>query len=123
MLCKIVANQLSAGNVHISALDIGSRQLEFTWNLVAPDCPAIHYNISASNCGSCPTTTNHNTVTCTGVPTSGNKCKFMVQPVACGHASGNFNYSVYSITIDSTKISTSDHPNKGIVVFFNTLTK
>ena len=33
-----------------------------------PDCPAIHYNILASNCGSCPTTTNLTTVTCTNAP-------------------------------------------------------
>ena len=58
--------------------------IKFTWNPVDPNCPAIHYNILASNCGSCPTTTNHTTVTCTDVPTNSSVCKFSVQTVACG---------------------------------------
>ena len=70
----------------ISEADIMSGQLSdksilnFTGRPVASDCPAIHYNINASNCGSCPTTTNHTTVTCTDVPTNG-MCTFAVQTV------------------------------------------
>ena len=82
----------SPGNVHISNIDTGLRQLTFSWSPVGPDCPAIHYNILASNCGSCPTTTNHTNVTCTEVPTDDhvNKCKLAIQTVVCGNITGNF---------------------------------
>ena len=60
------------------------------WSPVASDCPAIHYNILASNCGSCPTTTNHTPVTCTDVPTNGSMCTFAVQTVVCGTIAGNW---------------------------------
>ena len=43
----------------------------------------ISYNILASNCGSCPTTTNHTNVTCTDVPTDDSWCNFSVQSEAC----------------------------------------
>ena len=41
------------------------------------------YNILASNCGSCPTTTNHTNVTCTDIPTNGSTCTLAVQTVVC----------------------------------------
>ena len=116
---NIVAYVLSVDNVHISAVDIGSRQLGFTWSPAAPNCLAIYYNILASNCGSCPTTTNHTTATCTDVPINGSMCLFMVQPVVCGYASGNSNYS---LTIDSTKMFTGTHSNKGVVIFLKGIT-
>ena len=65
------------------------QELTFSWSPVAPDCPAIHYNILASNCGSCPSTTNHTTVTCTDVPTDGTVCTFAVQTVVCRNITGN----------------------------------
>ena len=65
-----------------------SNMITFTWNTNSPDCPAIHYNILASNCGSCPTTTNYTTVTCTDVPTDGSMCTFAVQTVVCGNITG-----------------------------------
>jgi hypothetical protein len=73
----------------MSYADFAVRQLTFSWSPVAPDCPAIHYNILASNCGSCPTTTNHTNVTCTDVPTNGNACRFALETVVCGHIIGN----------------------------------
>ena len=61
--------------------------LTFTWSPVAPDYEYsvfnYTYNILASNCGSCPTTTNYTTVTCTDVPTNGSTCTFAVQAVVC----------------------------------------
>ena len=66
--------------------DLGSQNdISFSWSPVtaAANCPAIYYNILASNCGSCPTTTNHTNVTCTGVPTDSVVCKFAVQPIIC----------------------------------------
>ena len=73
----------------ISQADISSRQLVFNWSPVAPDCPAIHYNILTSNCGSCPTTTTHTTAICTDVPIDGSVCMFALQTVVCGKIVGN----------------------------------
>ena len=88
-------------DVHITAIDIGSRQLHFKWSPVAPDCPAIHYNILASNCGSCPTITNHTTVTCTDVPTNGSTCTFAVQMVVCVNVAGNLSDPISIILTNS----------------------
>ena len=74
--------------LHISGIDFSSRKLTFAWSSVSPDCPADHYNILASNCGSCPTTTNHTTVTCIDVPTNGSVCTFALQTVVCGNITG-----------------------------------
>ena len=76
--------------LHISGIDFSSRELTFAWSSVTPDCPAIHYNILASNCGSCPTTTNHTNVTCTDVSTNTSVCTFAIQTVICGDITGNF---------------------------------
>ena len=67
------------------------RQITFTWSSITTesDCSAVHYNILASNCGSCPTTTNHTTVICTDVSTNGSMCTFAVQTVVCGNITGN----------------------------------
>jgi hypothetical protein len=57
----------------------------FNWDAYyLPDCPAVHYNILTSNCGSCPTTTNHTNATCTDVPIDGSVCIFAIQTVICG---------------------------------------
>ena len=75
--------------MRINLADLGSRRLIFSWSLVAPNCPSIHYNILASNCGSCPTTTHNNTVVCTDVPTDRDKiCTFALQTVICGNIAG-----------------------------------
>ena len=78
--------------IHI-AENIGSRQLTARWSSVAAnrtsDCLTLHYNILATNCGSCPTTTTNTTVTCTDVPTDGSMCTFAVQTVVCGDIVGN----------------------------------
>ena len=75
----------------MSNADFVTGHLTFNWSSVSPDCPhsSIHYNILASNCGSCPTTTNHTAVTCTDVPTDSTTCLFAVQTVACGNVAGN----------------------------------
>ena len=41
------------------------------------------YDILASNCGSCPNTTNHTSVTCTDIPTNGSTCTLAIQTVVC----------------------------------------
>ena len=84
------AGQLPPPNkLYITTANFVSRHLTFSWSPVAPDCPAIHYNILASNCGSCPTTTNHTTATCTDVPPENIVCTFAIQPVMCGSLVGN----------------------------------
>ena len=72
-------------------VDTISKQIMFEWSTVAPYCdsPSLHYNILASNCGSCPTTTTNTTVTCTDVPTDGTTCTFAVQTVVCEETVGN----------------------------------
>ena len=76
-------------NLHISAANFISRELEFTWSPAALACSVIHYKINTSNCGNCPTTTNHINVTCTDAPTNGRACEFAVQTVVCGNITGD----------------------------------
>ena len=64
---------------------------------MAPDCPAVSYNIQASNCGSCPATTNYTNVTCTDIPTDGSKCTFAIRTVVCGNIIGKLS-EVMNIT-------------------------
>ena len=90
-------------NIHISHIDIGLIQLSFVWSPIAPDCPAVHYDILASNCGSCLTTTNHTTVTCTDVPTDGSVCTFAVRTVVCGNNTGNKSDTI-SILVLNTRV-------------------
>ena len=52
----------SPNNLHISNANFILKEFTFSWSPVAPNCPAIYYNILASNCGSCHTTTNHTNV-------------------------------------------------------------
>ena len=76
--------------IGISNADSSLRRLTFSWSPVAPDCPAIHYNILASsNCSSCPTTTSDNNVTCTDIPPDYSECIFAVQTVVCGNITSN----------------------------------
>ena len=76
-------------DVHVSAIDFSSRQLGFSWSPVAPDCEAIHYNILASNCGSCPSITNQTNVTCIDVSINSSTCILAAQTIACGNIIGN----------------------------------
>ena len=50
---------------------------------------ATSYNILSSNCGSCPTTTNHNTATCTDIPTNDGVCNFTIQIHVCENYIGS----------------------------------
>ena len=110
----------SPDKIYISKVGFHPNQLTFQWNSLASVCPAIHYNILASNCGSCPTTTNHTNVTCTEVPTNNSICTFAVQTVVCGNITSNIsdpiNITLY--TTESTVNTPTDslHPteNQGI---------
>ena len=96
---------LSPIELNFSNVDYSSRELTFSWNPVGPDCPAIHYNILASNCGSCPTTTNHTNVTCTGVLLDGSTCTLAVQTVACENITGEISDPI-SVTLYVTELTT-----------------
>ena len=92
----------------VSIVDLPLKQITFNWSPVAPDCPAVHYNILASNCGSCPTTTNNATLTCTDVPTDGIVCTFAIQTVVCGNITGSESepISIIFYTTEQTRAST-----------------
>ena len=110
-LITTITGQLPPPNkLYVSTANFVSRRLTFTWSPVAPDCPALHYNILASNCGSCPTTTNHTNVTCTDVPTDNTVCTFAIQPVMCGSLVGNRSDPI-SITLQDGYIITGTCTN------------
>ena len=110
-LCIIHADPfLSPSEICVNLTDLGSRQLTFSWSPVAPDCPAIHYNILASNCGSCPTTTNYTNVTCTGVPIEQKiSCTFALQTVVCGDLAGILSNPISVSLSGSTSVYESIH--------------
>ena len=122
-----ITGQLPPPNkLYVSTANFISRHLTFSWSPVAPDCSAIHYNILASNCGSCPTTTNHTEITCTNVPTDGSECTFAVQTVACGNITGNTSdpISITFYTTQSTQTGTL-HPtdNQGTIAINSNITQ
>ena len=97
----------------------GLRTLTFNWNqaAISSGCSAIHYNINASNCGSCPTTTSHISVTCTDVPTDDGVCIFAVQVVVCGNILVN---TSDTITIDLVENSGTVNPTLISTIVFAT---
>ena len=56
--------------------------ITFYWSSVNENCSAIHYDLTAINCGTCPDITRDTQVTCHNV-TIGNVCTFAVNTVAC----------------------------------------
>ena len=97
--------------LYMSNADFVSRKLTFSWST---DCPAmLHYNILASNCGSCPTTTNHTNVTCTNVPTNNSVCVFTIQTVVCGNITGQISNPVrVNVNITNSTV----HVLSGLIV-------
>ena len=91
-------------NLHISTANFVLKVFTFSWSLVTSECSAIHYNILASNCGSCPTTTKHTNVTCTDVPTDGSTCRFAIQGVACGNITGTKSNYINVLTESDTTV-------------------
>lgn len=87
-------DSLPSSRPFISLVSVESRQLKFRWSPVALECPEVHYTINASNCGICPTTTNHINVTCTDVPSDGSICTFALKTVVCGNIYGKMSEPV-----------------------------
>ena len=106
MLCDSFIVLPSIEKTNISIVDNIPGQISFTWihGTSNNHCSAIHYNILSSNCGTCPTTTDHTTVTCTDVPTDGRVCTFTLQAVFCGTVVGNWSESLNVITLKGTNI-------------------
>ena len=92
----------------MSNADFISTKLSFSWSTDCYSGAMLHYNILASNCGSCPTTTNHTTAACTNVPTNGNSCTFALETVVCRHIVGNRSETIQAVL--EGKIS--QHHNK-----------
>ena len=118
---NIVANHAgfqmeSPSTIYTSLVDRDSRQITFTWSPVSPNCHAVLYNIQASNCGSCPTTTNHTTVTCTDIPTDVDICMFAVQAIICGNIHRNFSDVIHIALKNNTQFNCNSN-NIGRSVF------
>ena len=67
--------------------EVSKGRLTFTWSPVSVNCPAVHYNITAINCGICSdAVTKSNFVTCNIASTLSPTCTLTVQTVAnvCG---------------------------------------
>lgn len=72
-------------NIHLARVDPG--EMVFSWNQTQ-NCPSIYYNLTSTNCGNCPDTTNENSVVCFNFTTSDSVtiCIFMVQVVICSNS-------------------------------------
>jgi hypothetical protein len=94
--------------ISLALVNFGRKEIMFSWSSVAPDCPSIHYNILASNCGSCPTTTNHTNATCTDLPSDDSMCNFAIQTVICGNITGKWSKPLtFNITETLNKMTSS----------------
>lgn len=70
-----------------------SQTIVFSWSQIPllSECQMlVHYNILASKCGTCPTTTTLTSVICTDTPTDGGVCTFAVEVVVCETISGEY---------------------------------
>ena len=76
-------------SVNIEHVYLRQGSLTFKWNSLDGNNSATSYNILASNCGNCPTTTNHTNVTCTDVPTNDGVCNFTIQILVCENYVGS----------------------------------
>ena len=98
--------------LNIALIDqmLASKKATFAWNSISPQCPAIHYNISAKHCGNCPTTTNHTNITCTDVPMlepeSKILCTLTVQIIVCTNI-------IFGNTTQDFQLKTTAHNNQG----------
>jgi hypothetical protein len=75
-------------NITSSIVDIG--KLNFSWNAVAPACPAIQYYINADKCGRCPmAAVNSTSAICTDVEVEDEElCRFGISTVVCSGVTG-----------------------------------
>ena len=100
--------------IYTSIVDTVSRRITFTWSPVTPGCQlqSIVYYILASNCGSCPTTTNQINATCTDVPTgpsanSTTACTFALQAIICDFVIGRRSSPITVLLEGSPSVTTT----------------
>ena len=89
--CLIIHNFLETlpPPMNISLDIVRKGQVHFTWDPVAQACSALWYNINASNCGTCPSTTISTSAVCTDIEVDGEKiCHFSVSTVVCSDITG-----------------------------------
>lgn len=71
---------------------VSKGKLRFSWNAVAPTCPAIHYNINTDKCGRCPMAAINSTLTCTDVEVEDEElCRFGISTAVCSRVTGTQN--------------------------------
>ena len=116
ILCYFIANldDFPPPNDFITTTDLSLREVTFKWSKspvqLVLDCPSLHYNITSSNCGSCPTTTTNTTVTCTDIPTEtdASMCTFSIESIVCGKVVNLFNDTIH-IPMNMTDTSSCDY--------------
>lgn len=79
-------------DVHISR--VGLRFVTFSWSAVLGNCSTLVYQIMATNCGICPRSTTHTSVTCTSVYTGSQICSFRVQTDICDNIRGTASHPI-----------------------------
>ena len=107
MLCIKLAiwSHLPPENISwlVSYQQLHKYMITFKWNVHPLNCRPT-YNILASNCGSCPTTINHTTVTCTDVQTDDGVCMLAIQTVVCERIAGELSPHVSVDVFNETGI-------------------
>ena len=78
---------------NITLSEVSNEQLTFSWSPVTTNCPSVHYNINATNCGSCSdrlsvTTSTSSLITCNISSTPPPTCTLTFQTVVCGSILG-----------------------------------
>ena len=89
--------------MNVSLENVNESSLILSWDPVEPSCPAIHYTINASNCGSCPVITNETYMTCTNPPL-GTSCDIDIRTVVCDDIVGMNTESIHIIIKGMTPI-------------------
>lgn len=85
MFLQILSVPLSPPS-NLSLTSATPNQLTFAWDPVVSSCPATKYNIRATNCGTCPSSTPTTNVTCSNPqpqPNAGVTCTFSVRTETC----------------------------------------
>lgn len=77
---------------NIRLLSVSSRQITFMWDAPMTMCEVLYYIINATNCGTCPKTSNSTTIICTdfeGYLSTPQLCRMTIQTVVCNNIVGS----------------------------------
>ena len=94
-ICLLIVPLPTPSNIKL-AYNKGRLMLTWLPEPVFLSCPAVHYNINATNCGKCPDTTTSNNVTCIidNTITLPQTCTLTLQSVVCGNVLGTYSEPV-----------------------------